>query len=170
VVAVSFQRSEADTEQRPGAGLPGGVEKGLSGFGEFDALHPGCGQGLRQPSGGLRRLPGGLRDVPGPGDVLKTVHHRGTESTEKFRLKTEDKIAAKHSICLLHLFIFGSSANRVGDFCAFNALLMLEVIHSPGVPSFGQQGRSGAVDNFLASKFVSQGRICFAHKVSYRNF
>ena len=45
------------------------------------------------------------------------------------------------------LIFYGSSANRVGDFCPFNALLMLEVIHSPGVPSFNQQGRSGAVDN-----------------------
>jgi len=47
------------------------------------------------------------------------------------------------------VFLYGSSANRVGDFGAFNAFLMMEVIHSPGMPSFNQQGRSGAVDNFL---------------------
>jgi hypothetical protein len=35
-------------------------------------------------------------------------------------------------------------------FGPFDAFLMMEVIHSPGVTSFNQQGRSGAVGNFLS--------------------
>jgi len=31
----------------------------------------------------------------------------------------------------------------------FDAFFNMEVIHSPGVASFNQQGRCGAVENFL---------------------
>ena len=50
-------------------------------------------------------------------------------------------------------------------FAPFDAFLMMEVIHSPGATSFDQQGRSGAVDNFLTFNSFVRIAYLFAWKI-----
>ena len=55
-------------------------------------------------------------------------------------------------------------------FWSFDAILMMEVIHSPGATSFTQQGRSGAVGNLRTFNSFDRIAYVFTRKIRINIF